>query len=56
MPRKSPPKPDKKPQFERFIEVAKEIGAGVTDEGLTSVIRRIAKTEQPAKPTSKKAK
>ncbi len=42
MPRKSPPKPDEKPQFERFIEAAKEVEAAETDEGLTNAIRKVA--------------
>lgn len=42
MPRKLPPKPDEKPQFERFIEAAKQVGAAETDEGLTVAIRRVA--------------
>jgi len=37
-----PPKPDDKPQFERFIEAAKKVGAAKTDEGLPSVIRKVA--------------
>jgi hypothetical protein len=50
MPRKHPPKPDEKPQFERFIEAAKEIGAAPTDKDLQSVVRKVAtfKTGQPA--------
>jgi hypothetical protein len=38
------PKPtkDEKPQIERFIEAAKQIGAPETDEGLTAAIRKIA--------------
>jgi hypothetical protein len=48
MPRKHPPKPDEKPQFERFIEAAKQIGAAKTDEGLKDVIRKIAPTKSDA--------
>ena len=47
MPKKSPSKPDEKPQFERFIDAAKQIGAPETDEGLAAAIRKIA----PAKPS-----
>jgi hypothetical protein len=36
MPRKHPPKPDEKPQFERFLEAAKKIEAGETDRGLST--------------------
>ncbi len=42
MPKKSPPKPDEKPQFERFIETAKEIGADETDASLANNVRRIS--------------
>jgi hypothetical protein len=42
MPRKSPPKPDEKPQFERFIDAAKKVGAAETDEGLPVAIRKVA--------------
>jgi hypothetical protein len=42
LPRKLPPKPDEKPQIERFIEAAKEVGAAETDEGLSDAIRRVA--------------
>jgi hypothetical protein len=48
MPRKHPPKSDEKPQFERFIETAKKIGAAKTDKGLGDTIRKIA----PAKPSA----
>jgi hypothetical protein len=39
MPAKKP-KPDEKPQFERFIETSKEIGAGETDEALEKVFEK----------------
>jgi hypothetical protein len=42
MPRKSPPKPDEKPQFERFIEAATQIGAAKTDKDLSATIRKLA--------------
>ncbi len=42
MPRKNPPKPDEKPQFERFIEAAKRIEAAETDEGLSAAIKKVA--------------
>jgi hypothetical protein len=47
MPRKSPPKPDEKPQFERFIEAAEQIDAASTDEGLDKVVQRIAHAKLP---------
>jgi hypothetical protein len=42
MPRRLPPKPGEKPQFERFIDAAKKSGAADTDEGLAGVVRAIA--------------
>jgi hypothetical protein len=45
MPRKSPAKPDEKPQFERFIAAAQKVEAAETDEGLPSTIRKIAATK-----------
>ena len=42
MPRKSPPKADEKPQFERFIEAATQAGADATDERLVPTIQAVA--------------
>jgi len=42
MPARKPPSPDEKPQFERFIETARRIGAGETDEALERIIEKIA--------------
>jgi len=48
MPAKKPPLPDEKPQFERFIETARQIGAGETDDVLERAIEHIAPPkEQP---------
>jgi len=41
MPARKPPPPDEKPQFERFLETAREIGAAETDEGLDAVLRKV---------------
>ena len=41
MPARKTPPPDEKPQFERFIETARRIGAGETDEKLDIVVRMI---------------
>jgi hypothetical protein len=57
MPRKSPPKSDEKPQFERFIEAAKEIGAANSDKDLSATIRKLAHanpTRANESPTSRK--
>jgi hypothetical protein len=40
MPAKKP-KPDEKPQSERFIETAREIGADETQEGFERVFEKI---------------
>ena len=55
MPARKPPPPDEKPQFERFIETARAIGAADTDEALDRVIGKIArekiiKSAPPDKP------
>jgi len=42
MPARKPPLPGEKPQFERFIEAARRIGAGETDEALERAIEKIA--------------
>ena len=44
MPRKSPPRPDEKPQFERFLEAVKQVEAANTDRGLKSVVRHVARS------------
>jgi hypothetical protein len=49
MPRKSPLKLDKKPQFERFIDAAKKVGAAESDEGLPDAIRKMAYTSGGSK-------
>ena len=41
------PKPDEKPQFERFLETARDIGAAETDEGLDEVVRKVIPTISP---------
>jgi hypothetical protein len=56
MPRKHPPKPDEKPQFERFLEAAKNIGAAQTDEELPTVIRRVATPKQEVSPPHPRGK
>lgn len=42
------PKPDEMPQFERFIETARQLGADETDEALDRAVRKIASQRQPA--------
>lgn len=49
MPARKPLSPDEKPQFERFIETAREIGAGETDEELERAIRKIAPAKRPSR-------
>ena len=36
------PRPNEKPQFLRFLETAKEIGAGKTDKELDRAVRKMA--------------
>ena len=47
MPAKKPPSPDEKPQFERFLETARQIGASETDEALGQAVERLAKVKEP---------
>lgn len=42
MPARKPPQPDERPQFDRFIEAARRIGAAETDEALERAIEKIA--------------
>jgi hypothetical protein len=51
MPAKKP-KPDEKPQFERFLETAREIGAGETDAELEKQFDKIIPSGAP--PRSRK--
>lgn len=48
LPRKLPPQPHEKPQFERFIEAAKKVGAAEIDEGLAQAIRKVARATHTA--------
>jgi hypothetical protein len=41
LPARKPPPPDEKPQFERFIETAREIGAGETDDALERATKKM---------------
>jgi|HubBroStandDraft_1064217.scaffolds.fasta_scaffold437393_2 hypothetical protein len=53
MPARKPRPLDEKPQFERFLETAREIGAGETDEGLEEVLRKVVRSEvTPSGPPS----
>ena len=51
MPARKPPQPDEKPQFERFLETAREIGAAETDKGLEDVLRRVVRPSPATPPT-----
>jgi hypothetical protein len=42
MPARKPRPKDEKPQFERFVETVRQVGADETDETLDRVIRKIA--------------
>lgn len=41
MPARNPAPVGEKPQFERFLEAAREFGAAETDEGLDEVLRKV---------------
>ncbi len=51
MPARKPPPPHEKPQFERFLEAAREVEAAETDEGLDKVVRKVLppRKERPNK-------
>ena len=50
MPAPKPRPTDEKPQFERFLETARKIGAAETDEALERAIERVAPPrQQPSK-------
>jgi hypothetical protein len=58
MPARKPPPPDEKPQFERFIETVRKVGADETDEALDRAIRKIigptpARRPQKGEPRSR---
>ena len=46
MPARKPPAPDEKPQRERFIEGARELGASEDPEAFERVFRRIMKSKR----------
>jgi hypothetical protein len=48
MPAKKP-KPDEKPQSERFIETAREIGADETKEGFEKAFEKVIPLADPSK-------
>lgn len=43
MPARKLSQPDEKPQFERFLETARAIGAAETDDRLDALVRAIVK-------------
>jgi hypothetical protein len=53
VPARKPPPPDEKPQFERFLETAREISAAETDEGLDAVLRKVIPPRRP--PSAKRS-
>lgn len=48
MPARKPPPPHEKPQFERFLEAAREVEAAETDEGLDKVVRKVLPPQERA--------
>jgi hypothetical protein len=47
MPARKPPPPDEKPQRERFIETAREIGASEDPEEFERVFREVVRPPKP---------
>jgi hypothetical protein len=63
MPARKPRPIDERPQFERFLETARKIGAAETDDGLENILRKVVRPKTsieaaPASPrsTSKKGR
>jgi hypothetical protein len=50
MPARKPPDPNEKPQRERFIEFAREVGASEDPEEFERIFRQVVKPGQPTKP------
>jgi hypothetical protein len=50
MPARKPRPKDEKPQFERFIETARKVEAGETDEMLERAIEKITPSQKPRRP------
>jgi len=50
MPARKPPPPDEKPQRERFIETAREIGASEDPEEFERAFREVMRPEAPKRP------
>jgi hypothetical protein len=48
MPTKKPPSPDEKPQFERFLETAREIGMSDDPEVFERVFAKIIRSKPKA--------
>ena len=55
MPARKPRPSDEKPQFERFLDAAREHEAAETDEGLEEVLRKVIKPKEimPSAPPSR---
>jgi hypothetical protein len=49
MPARKPRPKDERPQFERFVETARNVGADETDEALETAIKKISLERRPAK-------
>jgi hypothetical protein len=47
MPARKPRPKDEKPQFERFVETVRKVGADETDEALERAIDKIAPPKRP---------
>lgn len=56
MPRKLPPKPDEKPQRDRFIEGARELGASEDPEDFERVFKAVMRHKPEIQSTVHKRK
>lgn len=53
MPARKPRPIDEKPQFERFLDAAREFETAETDEGLETIFRKVV-TPKASEPESRK--
>jgi hypothetical protein len=56
MGRKPAPKPDDKAQSQRFLDIAKEVGADADDEALERAFKKIAPAGKPVSPSTDRSK
>ena len=53
MPARKPRPPDEKPQFERFLETVRQVGAAETDEALEHAMDKLVPPRRPKRGSEK---